>query len=232
MFLYFLPISRAQLKWCWLRDIGLDYAFPNDAYRVSEVLRGPGGKGGIILADSHYGEAKHKYDPPSQEWKQVSPADVSPKEEIYVGRTLGDTYAPEQFERDSGMPSHLVRLADGNQWRIPCAQRWQSEVSLVDTAPRNIAMDDNGNWVTGETIQQYKSFYARAKAWWDAFVGGKQLGDGDVFELVLDAIKINYRLGGREVAMLQLLDQNVIEKILLAVVDWGTFVEFQKKTLP
>ena len=218
--LYFIP----ELRGVRPEDIdqaGLRYAFqsgtPWDQVHIAE---GPGGSEGCVLRAG--GRGRLGYFPDRQRWV------VGPGAEWWVG--IEGVASPEALERREIIDGHLVRLGDGNDWRIPVARSFIRGSAL----PHALVLGPDGEVVT-EALPEYAALSAAVERIERAFLG--QLGEGDPeeidikdgFRIAASALALNYRVGPAEVSFLRLLTTSNIRAVLEALVDVPTICEVARE---
>jgi hypothetical protein len=107
--------------------------------------------------------------------------------------------------------------------------------------PTTVGVDDEGNWSPGEVVARHAKLWAIAQQCWDSMRDSFQdEGAGaseariafdfaDTHDAALLALSTNYRVGKVEVALLELFHDQCVGRILLAMVDFPTIVEWMNK---
>jgi hypothetical protein len=259
-FLYYLPGARGSITAEELAAGPLAYAFDQRS-RVTpcQVSGGPDGGSGLVVADNRrVPDVRIRYKTAEQQWqampwllgngkKSKIAGDEHPP---WVGFYTADRPGPEALLRDPALDGHPVRLGDGNRWVIPVARGCaQVEEGLVGycNLPETTGLDwTSGEWVNKGVTDKYARLWEVATRWWDAITGkvledaeaedeseGLELDFSGKRDAALSVLQANYAIGTAEVALLELLDDQAINEVLCACVDWPTWTaRLEKKTAP
>ena len=164
---------------------------------------------------------------------------------FWLGVFEDDKPGPEQLRRERQIKGHDVVLGDGNSWHIPCARVWMGEwgaLQHINPLPRSMRLDNEGEWVLGEVVQDYRPLWEAGVAAWDAIADRADAArNGDEIPLrnfkdegkwISTALEVNYRIRQIELSELNLLDEINREEILYAMIDMPTFdaIESKKNT--
>jgi len=185
--------------------------------------------------------------------KQGEPAaGVSPPSEIWVGVYSDAPPTPALLQRRQILNGHAVRLGDAQEYVIPVvrmAREVQGTMKLFSGLPMATSVDERGQWAQAGVMKPYERLWSYACDFWDDLMQSLQhqvegeAGDTDEipdtpkirfefeesYDAALEALKTNYRLRKMEVALLALFDDLCVAEILCAVVDWPTWVAWNKK---
>jgi hypothetical protein len=236
--LYYLPGADCSVTLQTARESGLGYAF--DRKPISRgVHGGPDGRQGAILADPSEDVGNIGYHPDRQTWRQVAGTDA------WVGRYVDQPVRPEDLQREKLLDGHLVELLDGQQWLCPIGRgvvEEEGELRWYCGLPRSLGKDEQGHWVPGAVRSQYAKLWDVTERWWQTWswddtnkVARPEFGQQEMADAAVLALSTNYRLGDAEVLLLELFDCNwqltetVMAKVLLALVDWPTYLADLKK---
>ena len=211
----------------------------------ADAMSSPFGQSAVICARAGTMDpGRVGYVPDKQRWRKW------PNEDIWVGAWLDQLPREQDLRRDSVLGGYLVEMR-GEKWICPTG-RGLSEVdgqlrfeSRVDCS---LDIDESGKWIAGMPIDDDESIYMLACRIWDwyqqnAFRMSGQVGNGDPVRTTMDidldeetnicvaCLARNYLVGVAEVAILQLLTKETKGKILAALIDLNTFLDFvEKKT--
>jgi hypothetical protein len=232
-FLYHLPSVTRSIPHSSFAEYGIGHAFDKTKRpTVVDVTNGPGGSGGIVLADERHIEAvKIGYYPDKQTWRQV------PRSEAWVGFYADDRPIPKDCARDQMLNGHPVRLGDDNLWIVPVARRFSDENGeLCQRVALPVGNDLNasGEWVMNGILPRYQRLWDIAVAWFDAFhLGLEESSEVLALSWVLDSasevLASNYRIGRAECAALGLMNGQSSMAILDAVADVPTLKLLSEK---
>lgn len=210
--IYFAPDLRAITPEHIAR-LGLGYAFDGPA-RCREVSQGPDRRSGVVFTAISAGPLG--YFPDKQTWEQI------PNSQAWCGFDRNERPTPKDYERKMLLPGYPVVLSDGHEWRIPVARL----VSGASTLPRAIKWD-GASWAEGDVLPRFADLYQAACKLWDDL---RESGDAVVdYDLAVNAIACNYRIGAAEVSALGLLDTSTGLDVLRALIDWPALMACQKK---
>jgi hypothetical protein len=243
-FLYFMPhcntISQAEIE---RRDLGyvLD-SFERKSYL--NLSRGPGAANGYLFCDARMPEGKCKYIPDQQEW--VSMADREQGAEAWVGFWKDSPPKPETLQRSSMLAGSRVLLADGNQWQIPMARKWEQDESWLtnpkDMMPRFTSeieqsliyrlRDGKAGWYYGGPVKKYQSLWSMAEllGFYLCDDNGASIENFPVdMDIATAVLQANYAIGKWEASLLGLFTSKNCETVLKQFIDYDSLVELVKK---
>lgn len=243
-FLYYLPQMTQAVRLEDLPPLGLGYVFSEEArersFTSGNVSGGPDGDNGVVVADSAR-VARVGYYPDEQNWRQM-PASMLPKGaecRPWVGMFIDDPPAPDDLMRKSTLDGRWVQLNDGRQWLAPLARGWNSDDNnpgWYQALPQATGLDDLGNWELKEVVPKHVRLWQLALRFWDEIAGADDVADGEIKfdfagqnDAALMCLQTNYRINKLEAAMLGLFTDANTTEILFSLVDWWTFLEWQKK---
>lgn len=233
-FLYFLEgANEAQgRELLSLRGLG-HVAAPSLSTRGANT--GPGGVGGIVLADSlRVAGGLIGFYPDQQTWRQVPG-----QEGAWVGLMNQERPGPADLARAERIAGEDVELGDGSLWHVPHAVDFGG-----GGLDRTIELDEEGRWRAGQIVPEYRWLWDLAWQWRDAIDGLVAWGDEHADEagepsfagfadqrLELDwiasrsveVLAANYVIGPVEAAMLGLLVTGRRWAVLNALCDMGSF---------
>jgi hypothetical protein len=248
-FLYYLPSRSQGLKPAEARAAGLDYAI-DDRLTAVDVVRGPDGGRGVLIANPNCISAAECANRPDQQTWAKGP--------IWIGMAAASRPGPASLARTRQLGGHVVRLLDGADWIVPIARGWVEEdgdAHWYHALPRRsvfIPPEDGepGTWQPGGVVEAFAPLWELANRWLQAEAeaaaaeshsaeGGA--GSASVkasfdfsgaHEAAVEALAVNYRIGPTEASLLGLLSADVCREVLDALVDRPTLVAWlQKKTV-
>lgn len=248
-FVYALPLGDGVTLPSDKRIIecGIGYAFGTGRGRslpcsLCGANDGPASKPCDIVGHPVHVDPKHLgYHPDRQTWLRI------PGSEAWVGYWKDDPPNAKSLQREHMMNGHQVLLGDGDveeSYAIPVARAFVDDGSDAlryrINLPTATGMDPDGNWVSGSVIPSYAELWAIAEQWWDEFSGAVMQkthvdGKGVEFDFRgfrdagLLALATNYRVGIPEVAALGLFDDRSVLDIMMALIDWPTMEQWDKK---
>jgi len=217
--LYFIP-DRTELKKDELESFGLAGVFHGRELAARHTLHGPTGGPGIVFRTQapqgvHWptlgcwppGTDRPEAD---QRWSEGDP--------LWVGHYVCEPPTPDDLARDELVRGYRVPLADGQRWAVPLARKFPEGTAL----PQAVYLDKQGA-VICEPLPKYAQFTQHVDAFWQALAEhGESTEDLDPdqwFDLAVEALAVNYRLGRSEVSHLGLLTTENIWLLLLVMVD-------------
>lgn len=228
-FVYHIPNHHGSVDWSTLKTLGLTYAF--DSAPAFADANGPDGRGVLFASSADL----IRYNPQGQEWRKI------PKSDAWVGRfTDRPSPGPEDLVRQTMLRGYMIALADDRQWQIPMARAFSEsngDIGSVVTLPQYMGVDDVGNWVQKGIEQRYQELWDRSERFIEFMVQGYGEGEqstvilptNDYFDTAVYALQTNYRIGPAEIDLCRLMTEDKADAILLALIDWHTFVELIKK---
>lgn len=226
-FLYFVE-GRDTLSPADAERLGLSYAFPNGIAHV-RCGTGPGSINGVVAS----AEADHcGFYPDAQEWRIYR--FEGPK--IWVGWRRDKRPRPNDLSKHrERLAGHQVRMADGSEWLVPCALSVGSNGYMRRTVPSTLKLNEEGQWISGDVLPEYRRLWEIANKWFDHWVNASQQGQSllsasEAVDMCCEALAVNYRVTRAECATLGLFDdqQNVLTEILGAVIDWPTYKQWSE----
>jgi len=225
MFCYFLPnikrVERAELA-----EFGLLDRLDANCHQ-RQAATGPTGSAGLVVSMSSalgYYRDRQKWVP-----SQCGKYWIGYEQPL----TASDLARVEQLD------GHSVRLEDGSDWLIPVARSFVNGCVL----PQSLALGPDGSVVT-EVLPRYVAFSKRAESIWENFIADCKTQSGepvetvepsesftvaDYFNIAVEALALNYRVGPQEVSLLRLLTTANVLRIAQAIIDVPTLLELSKK---
>jgi hypothetical protein len=151
----------------------------------------------------HAGLRPAKYSPDSQRWTDGEEG------KYFVGiEDVALPPGPADLERETGLDGYPLRVADGNQWRIPLLRKWDPRrLGHVCALPQAIsAKTVAGKASFVPTVKaEFAALDAMADTIFDGFVDQKQISIDQLFTRAAELLAVNYRVGAAEVDLLGLL---------------------------
>ena len=222
-FLYFLPNAVGCPDLQRLRAAGLGYAFDNQGAQV-ETSNGPSNEPGILKAMG--GGENLAFNPHEQLWQRMTCG-------AWVGmaRAKENQPGPADLRRETEVSDfHQVLLGDGKEWMIPILRFANGDTRF----PQVMKIDDAGK-AFYETRDEYRDIFALATEMVHASLSGQgaKFSADDHMRLASEALRIGYRVGPYEIAMLKLIDSQNLKLVANAALDGPNLVklaeEFKKK---
>ena len=230
-FLYYLPQqSRVTAEVIDASD--LRYALEPGHVTTCQVVRGPDGQSGLVIAESSAPATIIGYHEQSQTWRSA------PKKPYWVGIDARKKPKPESLKRPNALSGHLVELADGNRWMVPVARAFledDGDLRYYCALPHTVDLDEDGHWMVGNVQERYSHLWLIAEKWWDAkksaTVGDSRvsLDFGELHDSALAALQCNYRLGKVECVLLGLFAGSSAVAVLDALIDLPALEDVLKK---
>jgi hypothetical protein len=217
--MHFLYLINGNLTAAGLAEAGLNHLPPAATLITRTLLDGPQGAGRTLLADGHCPADRLYYRPNEQTWQAAANGTY------WIG-TWNDAIPNERsLRRNSIIDGHRVSLGDGGQYIIPLARKFPAGSNLP------MAMVLTADGLTLRQKPQFAKFCGRAEKLWRQFC--REMGwiapDADdamtaeeQFALAVEALGLNYHLGGEECSMLGLIDTASLPEILTRIVDVPT----------
>lgn len=233
--LYFLESAPAPKTPADLAALGLSHAFDRAPAARPNTQTGPGGVAGICLGVSadrigYFGE--------QQKWTRLpSPQSPAPSP-LWCGYWLDSPPTPDELRTPHALRGTPVKLFDDQLWEVPIAIACDEESGAGMTIPRTLAIDDTGQWISGQPKPRYTPLWEAAKTFWDQLhgqvpdeAGEVRLPFASVFDAALTVLATNYRVTRTEVALLGLLDDQglIARQILEAAIELPTYMRWLKK---
>jgi hypothetical protein len=183
------------------------------------------------------GELPLAYAPDSQVWRKI------PGTEVMLGWYRDQPPTEASLRRHGQREGYPVELADGAQWRIPLLRFWSSELGFRSTLPQYADLDEDGNWLIGQTTEDCTRLAAIAQRLYDGMVTAL-VGDGsdadkselltteELLEFAVELLQANYYVSKIEIAALKILTvDGQLTRIAKAAIDYDRAEKWaQKKT--
>ena len=207
-FLYYVPGADVVTK----ADLPADLAavIGKAAIESRGVTSGPDGNPGAVFLVPRGNSIG--YYPDKQTWHKCT-------DDRWVGWVTEDPPRPADLEREEVIGGHEVELG-GELYMIPVARSIVSGTSL----PEALVLGPNGELVR-EALPQFAQISAAAERVWTEFQREADadddagISDRDAWQIAVDALALNYRLGIHEVSALRLLTTTTTPEVLGALVD-------------
>lgn len=228
-FVYYLPgkrnVTEAELSQ-WLPQIE-----PARGYCQRFTAVGPDGKGGMLVAGRQAaGEVQHDAD--CQTWIECENGT------FWLGYKTEAKPTPDDLARDDQISGHWVDMADGSRWHVPILRVIESGTILPHM--HIISLTPDGKWVS-LLRPEFIELGQRVLSAWDQFraaLGFSEAEEGNVeisfeaeMDLVVDGLRLNYRVSKWEVAAMGLLNALSLRRVVEALLDLPSLKAMaQKKT--
>jgi len=218
--LYFLPLVARVDRDLLHQTLG-HVLEPDDQPAQGEIGAGPDGGRGVLIALDPEPDCGLGYDPAAQTWCQAAGGT------LWLGYPNDARPSPQDLLREEVVAGHLVRLGDGQEWMVPTARYFAGGSTL----PQSIVLGPNGEKVTralprfaalsrhadrcAQNIRILMGMDERPKDW-------QAMSVDEGWDICVDALALNYRLGPNEVSLLELVTTQNMQHILEALCDWQT----------
>jgi len=217
--LYFLP-ERTELKKDELEGLGLGGVFAGRELATRHTEHGPTDGPGIVFR-TQAPQGVHSPTlgcwPPGtdrpeadQRWTEGDP--------LWVGHHVPEPPTPDDLARAELVKGYRVRLADDQRWAVPLARKFPEGTAL----PLTLRFDKHLAPIW-EPLPRHADFTQHVDGFWQALAehdeSTEDLDPDQWFDLAVEALAVNYRLGRREVGHLALLSTQNIWLVLLVMVD-------------
>lgn len=182
-------------------------------FRVEE---GPGGVAGILLGtEAAFTARAVEYSKGLQKWEEWG--EVGGKR-VWCGCWKGARKpTPEAMARAEMVAGMPVRLEDGNDWIVPLVRYSTGDRAGLSALPVSVTI--RGGQLVGRTQDRYAALEdAGLEAW--ALVNDPEKANATrLVELAIQALAVNYRVGGEEVGLLQILSVDTAWNVVAAMVE-------------
>ena len=225
-FLYFIPgvpgCSEQLLLKAGLYDrfVGADNKLAG--WIVREEPHGPNGQSGCIVAS---GQRPPEYsDDVRQKWIEV--LNINCPVRYWVGiENVATPPGPEDLMLPFNIRGHFVKLGDENRWRIPMVWSWnlnQIRHELALPQKMSVHIEDSKKVLKREVMAVYRPLIQIAERVWDSFTNETPISSEQVFLDCVVLLAANYRVGLEEISLLGLFDEESLQEILKASIDYPT----------
>lgn len=233
-FLYFLKTSSKSPITKEIREAGIEYAFAEHGTRSREIIVGPGGNRGLLLARNILADDL-KFDAANQEWRQIN-------EKAWVGKPKGVEIKPGDLQRPEIVEGERVELADGSIWIAAHARKFTElePGALVHYCPlpKTLSLID-GQWRPDKIHRRFRIFSELAEEYqtaaYVAFEASQLQGEVIRFEFpriddfAVMALTANYYVSHAELDLLELYDEDTRRRLVSVAMDEGTVRAWQEK---
>ena len=211
--LYYIPgFKKLKIEVQELIDLGLEHVIDGNflSPSIQVVTCGPDGGNGSVISFCDYPKPV-KYIQNEQHWEKTCKS-------WWVGWYNDGPPKPDMLARKEGCGRGLVvKLSDNNDWFIPVARLYNGETPFAC----NIKWDGN-KWVKGEILNKYKDFFDKACLFFEKAISDKIEFEIDT-SLVVDALRLNYKISEEEISILGLFNTENIDRMLGVIVDINSF---------
>jgi len=212
-FLYFAS-SRQSVTPNLLLALGLGDAFPDGSTVTQrQCSKGPDGHSGVVVA---WGAPKVEvgYFPEKQTWAKCL------RSECWLGFETADPPRPEELARERTVGFYTAPLGDGRRWIVPTGVFEDGASPLPKV--RRLSADGS---IERRVAKEYESLYLAADAVRSAIRDREDLDDRREWEIAVEALRVNYRVGADEVSALGLLTDAAVVAMFQALVDRGNWAD-------
>ncbi len=240
-FFYFLPNAKFNDIPASLSKWGLAYLF-DDGDKPTVHGReciGPEGQRGMVIGSAACWEAEQVKMPVGDAagkltWKKF-PKPFA-QEQAWIGFDKNSMPTPTSLRRSSQVSGEAITLADGHEWLVPIARR----VTGTNLPVAYSLDEETGDWIADQVVPKYRKIWdhanayleAMTEAWINAQAENSQevrwtIPDGNA--LVVDALRVNYRVSAMEVAVLGIMTSEVHQQIADVLIDANGWAAIKKK---
>lgn len=224
-FLYFLPGEKgAGITEQCLRKFGLAHIRePDDTLHCREVINCRFGAGALVVNKRNFDLAV-KFSEEIRWWPMPKTASTDgPQAQVGI---LGDQMpGPDDLARRKLIPGKLLRDEEGRAWMIPIAR----QASGVCNLPTVYDLDENGHLRPTKVRRRFERVWQHALGYLEAMYAAYQEAEDkdaplrwtipDAEALVVDAFECNYRVGARELTILEVLSDDLAQPIAEILTD-------------
>lgn len=206
-FLYFAPGGEHPITKERAADLGVGYAFDANPASVRIEGRTPtGGPGWLFCRPEAMGELQIAYRGDAQRWKQIQGRDV------WLGWYADSPPREASLARLEQRDGYQVTLANGEKWRIPILRFFLGEAGFQSALPHYAELDENGEWIAGEVLEDFRELDAIASRLYEGMV--ESLLDGnrslplsgtELLTMAHQLLTTNYYVSDAEISALHLL---------------------------
>jgi len=195
---------------------------------VEDPEKTPAAQAGLLIGPPGC-DGPVRYDPAAQDWYPAGP-DAGP--DFFFGFDRNRPPGPGDLQRVEILAGAPVRLGDGAEWIIPIARQ----------LPRRRTLSRDGH-PEARVLEKFAALFDMALEVWDQYdrlariVRARQVAaepEADDLasamtpereeEILVAAIRANYRIGYWETRALGLLDDNCEQEILRVLIDWDSMM--------
>lgn len=203
-FIYYTSGEPAKDK---LSEIGLGH-ISDKSMSVSIILNGPDGKQGCLYAPSDFGGPRScRYLKNEQVWVDF--------DTFWVGYEIANPPTQKDVVRKEIVDGHKVKLSDGWEVTIPLARRYPFGTELPETL--FIGKD---KILKRKPLKRFAALSAGAESILEKmFINGDGIPYSELWETMLEALCVNYRISAAEATILELITTANIVTMADALVD-------------
>lgn len=230
-FLYFADGFHNPITDEALAALDLSYAFTSrPMHGVIEGRTPSGGAGTIIGSQRLMPGGELAYRPDAQTWRKRPGDDC-----VWVGYWNDHKPTPEGLARKKQLPGELVKLADGNAWRVPRLMAYEDGSGFAVDLPCYADLDVNGQWCNGGVAEEFATAASFAERIYEGMIKAElgqapRLTSQEVLSMSVQLLQLNYCIGDIEAAMLRLFKvEAALRDVVKAAADWKTFVAWCDK---
>ena len=194
-----------------LADVGLAQLADDDVADALPCTVGPSGSGGVVLSwQMKLGAPRFGYFPDQQEWTALAGG------AWWLGTERESPITPADVSRQRLYASLTAVLRDGNEWRVP----------IVSELPQLWGCDEKGGLVRRPSPEFAGLIDLGTRAYQSLLRALDTVGDDGVaaavpeaWDLIGQALALNYRLCPEIIAHLRLIDDSNFARLLLAAAE-------------
>lgn len=183
-------------------------------FRVEE---GPGGVAGILLGtEAAFTARAVEYSKDRQKWEEWGEAGGK---RVWCGCwTDSRRPAPEALTRPVIVEGLLVKLEDGNNWIVPRVRYSTGVLAGISALPAAVTVGRDGR-IQGRTMDRYRVLEDAGLEAWSLVNDPTKANPDRLLQIAVYALGVNYRIGGAEVGLLQILTIDTAWNVVAAMVE-------------
>jgi hypothetical protein len=195
-----------------LRDVLDTPAHYKQSLIRADLHYGPSGSSGaLVAATPGDSEPLILFKPDQQKWVNCG--------EYWLGYYLEHPPTPAELERRDQVNGFLETLGDGNEWNCPVIRTPTGVDAGEVRVPREFGLDEQGEMII-QPLEVYRAAWDASAIAWDFIIAKKKgLSVPDGVKLAAQFLGLNYRVGFRECLLLNLFNENNLQRVYVAACD-------------
>lgn len=233
-FYYFIPDEKSINREL-LSKYGLEHIVDRtDSIPYREIIRGIDGMRGTILG------CGRNFTDPTQlrfqdvpKWTQFSKQHSEHR--AYLGYDPDKLPTPAELERKSMLPGKPLKDELNRTWQLPTAHKVLHGTQL----PRRIDEDEDGEYIYGEVVSQYRKLWDLVEQYMQACVGAAEQAKeddatefsftfGNALDFCVAAFSANYRVSRKELLVMEVLNTDLFQEVLPILIDASGLEQLKK----
>ncbi len=238
-FLYFIEGTKSPTAEM-IEAAGLTHALVTGEITVRETTKGPGPKGGVVMAVAGTPAGDIKYSPKSQTWAKVEPPADAPDDAhaAYIGYATDSPPGPMDLIRNDPVLDGYALILQGpggeGRWFVPRARIYDEDIAgdkidgPTSDLPQSLSMV--GGEIVKTDLPRYRQACLDADRIWAAVLSANStdadpaeevvLGDDEEFNLAARILGINYKVAIPEINALAIITTETMGNIVRCFVDF------------